>query len=51
VVENNDLGQMAQLLKMEYPDFANRIISVSHCDGLPLTARWIADSILEKEQK
>jgi 2-oxoglutarate ferredoxin oxidoreductase subunit alpha len=51
VVENNYLGQMAQLLKMEYPDFANRIISVSHCDGLPLTARWIADSILEKEQK
>lgn len=51
VVENNYLGQMAQLLKMEYPAFADRIISVSHCDGLPLTARWITDSILEKEQK
>lgn len=51
VVENNSLGQMAMLLHMEYPEFAARIVSVSHCDGLPLTARWITDAIMQKEQK
>ncbi len=51
VVENNDLGQMALLLRMEYPQLANRIVSVSLCDGLPLTARWVANSILERENE
>ncbi len=50
VVENNFNGQMAELLRMEYPDLANRIIALSHCDGLPLTARWIATNILEQER-
>ncbi|HVO43538.1 MAG TPA: 2-oxoacid:acceptor oxidoreductase subunit alpha [Aggregatilineales bacterium] len=48
VVENNFDGQMALLLRMEYPDMAARFVSLSHCDGLPLTARWIARSILEQ---
>jgi 2-oxoglutarate ferredoxin oxidoreductase subunit alpha len=51
VVESNDLGQMASLLRMEYPELANRIISAAHCDGLSLTARWIADTIMEKEHQ
>jgi 2-oxoglutarate/2-oxoacid ferredoxin oxidoreductase subunit alpha len=51
VVESNDLGQMASLLRMEYPELANRIISAAHCDGLSLTARWIADTIMGKEHQ
>jgi 2-oxoglutarate ferredoxin oxidoreductase subunit alpha len=50
VVENNIDGQMAKLLCMEYPEFANRVISLPHSDGLPLTARWMTEAILEKEQ-
>jgi 2-oxoglutarate ferredoxin oxidoreductase subunit alpha len=50
VVESNFDGQMANLLRMEYPEFANRIIALPHCDGLPLTARWIASHILEQER-
>jgi 2-oxoglutarate ferredoxin oxidoreductase subunit alpha len=50
VVENNTDGQMAKLLWMEYPEFAKRVISLAHSDGLPLTARWMTEAILEKEQ-
>jgi hypothetical protein len=35
---------------MEYPEFAKRVISLAHSDGLPLTARWMTEAILEKEQ-
>src|SRR5581483_11714543 len=50
VVENNFDGQVAELLRMEYPEFGSRIVSLSKCDGLPLTARWIAQNILEQER-
>ncbi|HEV7129468.1 MAG TPA: hypothetical protein VGN32_18680, partial [Ktedonobacterales bacterium] len=50
VVENNFDGQMAKVLRAELPAHAARITSVTHCDGLPLTARWIAQSILEQER-
>jgi 2-oxoglutarate ferredoxin oxidoreductase subunit alpha len=49
VVENNFDGQMAMLLRMEYPELATKIYSVAKCDGLPLTARWISSTILEQE--
>jgi 2-oxoglutarate ferredoxin oxidoreductase subunit alpha len=49
VVENNNDGQMASLLRMEYPELANRVVSVAHLDGLPLTARWITEAVLEQE--
>ncbi len=50
VIENNYNGQMAQLLRMDYPALATRIVSLANCDGLPLTARWITESVLEQEQ-
>ncbi len=50
VVENNTDGQMAKLLLMEFPEFAMRITSLAHSDGLPLTARWLTGAILDKEQ-
>jgi 2-oxoglutarate ferredoxin oxidoreductase subunit alpha len=49
VVDNNFEGQMHQLLQMEYPDLATKLLSVAKCDGLPLTARWISTTILEQE--
>ena len=50
VVENNLDGQMCRLLQSEEPEHATRFRSIAKCDGLPLTGRWIAKSILEQEQ-
>jgi 2-oxoglutarate ferredoxin oxidoreductase subunit alpha len=50
VFENNTDGQMAQILRMEYPDLAPRIISLAYLDGMPLTARRLTEMILEKEK-
>ncbi|HYF64176.1 MAG TPA: 2-oxoacid:acceptor oxidoreductase subunit alpha, partial [Herpetosiphonaceae bacterium] len=50
VVENNYNGQMAQLLRMEYPAYSTRVVAIANCDGLPLTARWITESIAQQEQ-
>ncbi len=47
VVEANRDGQMAQLLRMTYPELATRIVSHSRSDGLPLTAEWVVAGIQE----
>ncbi len=49
VIENNNDGQMANLLHMEYPELASRVISLAHLDGMPLTAHWITEAVLEQE--
>jgi 2-oxoglutarate ferredoxin oxidoreductase subunit alpha len=51
VVELNRDGQLHQLLKIEYPEFATRLGSVCLNDGLPPTAKWVRESILAKEEK
>ena len=50
VVENNFDGQMHSLIQLHAPEYANRIVSIAKCDGLPLSARWITESILEQER-
>jgi 2-oxoglutarate ferredoxin oxidoreductase subunit alpha len=50
VVENNFDGQMAKILLTEAPEHAAQLISINQCDGLPLTGRWIAQSIYERER-
>lgn len=45
VVELNHDGQMRQLLTIHYPDLANRLRSLTHNNGLPLTARWLVDAM------
>ena len=49
VVEQNRDGQMASILRAEYPDVAARIRSVRHYDGLPIDARSVSDEILRQE--
>ena len=49
VIEINRDGQLHQLLTLEVPDLATRLVSISHSDGLPLTARWIEEEIMERE--
>lgn len=46
VVENNRDGQMTQLLCVNYPDQADKLLSVAHSDGLSLSAQWIVEKIL-----
>ncbi len=49
IVELNRDGQLHQLLTLEVPDLATRLISISYSDGLPLTAHWVMDAIRAKE--
>ncbi len=49
VVELNYDGQMHKLLQLHTPEYATRLRSVAHCDGLPLTARFVCDAILSRE--
>jgi 2-oxoglutarate/2-oxoacid ferredoxin oxidoreductase subunit alpha len=45
VVEMNQHGQLAILLRTEYPEFATKIHSVAHCDGLPLSGEFVATRV------
>jgi 2-oxoglutarate ferredoxin oxidoreductase subunit alpha len=47
VIEMNRDGQMHQILSLEYPHHATRMISVSFTDGLPFTAKLVRERILE----
>jgi 2-oxoglutarate ferredoxin oxidoreductase subunit alpha len=45
VIEMNTDGQMKQLLQIEVPDHAGKIQSLTHNNGLPITARWITETL------
>jgi 2-oxoglutarate ferredoxin oxidoreductase subunit alpha len=49
VVELNRDGQMYQLLLVDHPEHAPKLVSLAHIDGLPLTAKWVVDAISVKE--
>ena len=51
VAESNRDGQLAQLLRMNFPSNAEKIISIAHVDGLALSAEWIVSMIWEKGKK
>lgn len=51
VVEMNRDGQLHQLLSLEYAPVCAKLISIAHLDGLPLTAHWVEDRILQQEDK
>jgi len=48
VVELNREGQLNQLLTLEYPHRAMNLKSVAMGDGMPASARWVRESLLEK---
>ncbi|NIS82837.1 MAG: 2-oxoacid:acceptor oxidoreductase subunit alpha [Anaerolineales bacterium] len=49
VVEMNTDGQMHKLLQLEVPDQATKLVSLTHNNGLPLSAQWVVDAILAHE--
>jgi 2-oxoglutarate ferredoxin oxidoreductase subunit alpha len=51
VVELNRDGQLRQLLILDIPDQATKLMKIAHCDGLPLTAKWIQGQILKLEER
>jgi len=51
IVELNRDGQMKQLLTMEFPEYAVKMVKTAHMDGLPLTAKWVCEQILTNEEK
>ena len=50
VIELNRDGQLHQILQLEIPDCSMKLISLSHLDGLPLTADWVEHQIMAKEE-
>ena len=51
VVENNFDGQMAKLIHMEMPTDSANVTSLPLGDGLPMTPRFVHESILQEERK
>ena len=49
VIEKNIDGQLHKLLQLQFPELATRMHSSAYCDGLPLSARWIVNEIITKE--
>ncbi len=50
VVELNQDGQMHQLVQLHMPEHAAKLRSTRICNGLPISARFITESILEQER-
>jgi 2-oxoglutarate/2-oxoacid ferredoxin oxidoreductase subunit alpha len=51
IVEMNRDGQMDQILKTEYAEFAPKFKSVAFGDGMPASAEWVRKGILAKYKK
>ncbi|HEY0071428.1 MAG TPA: 2-oxoacid:acceptor oxidoreductase subunit alpha, partial [Chloroflexia bacterium] len=51
VVELSTEAQLRSLLRLEMPERAMDFRSAAHLDGLPLTATYVRNAILEMEQK
>jgi 2-oxoglutarate ferredoxin oxidoreductase subunit alpha len=50
VLEMNHDGQMHKLLQLEVPEFATKLRSLTHNNGISLTARWIATELQTAEE-
>ncbi len=50
VIEMNRDGQLHGLLQMAYPELAKKLISIPKNDGLPLSARFVAETIAAEEK-
>ncbi len=51
VIELNRDGQVHNILQTEMPELATKLHALAYLDGMPLTARWVVEAILEGEGK
>jgi 2-oxoglutarate ferredoxin oxidoreductase subunit alpha len=49
VIEINTDGQMHKLLQLEVPSQAAKLQSLTHNNGLPMSARWVVEAVLDHE--
>lgn len=50
VIEMNRDGQLHQILTIETPETRTKLISLTHNDGLQITARWVEETIQVEER-
>ena len=48
VIEQNQHGQMTELLRSDYPQFANKITVETNCDGMPLCPEILAQELRQR---
>ena len=51
VLENNHDGQLAQIIRMETAEDTRHMISLPLGDTLPMTAKWVFESVMHGENK
>ena len=51
VIEMNRDGQLHQILSIEIPENSTKLISLTHNDGLQITANWVKEAIQAEENK
>jgi len=51
VIEQNRDAQLRDLIRLELPEYAMKIRSIRHYDGLPVDAQFVTDAIKEQEKK
>jgi len=51
LVEQNRDGQMASILRAEFPEYGTKIKSVLHYDGIPLDAESVVEGVLAVHQQ
>jgi 2-oxoglutarate ferredoxin oxidoreductase subunit alpha len=51
VIENNFDGQLYQLVSLEYHEDMRHVKSLALGDSLPMTPKWVLNTILEHERK
>lgn len=49
VVELNRDGQLKVILQTEFPEITERLCSLAHLDGLPLSAAWLVKAMMDQE--
>ncbi len=51
VIEINTDGQMHALLQLECPELATKLVSLTKNDGVPISADWAIEAIIETEEE
>jgi len=51
VIELNRDGQMHSIVQSEMPEMATKLVSLALLDGMPLTPRWIVDSVTSSQKE
>jgi 2-oxoglutarate/2-oxoacid ferredoxin oxidoreductase subunit alpha len=51
VIDLNRDAQMKSILTLEWPEYHEKLVSLRHYEGTPITADVIADSILSQEKR